>query len=566
MIGRIRAVLRRVGLSPRYRGHLDALDLTGAHLRMEGWASHFRPHLTYDGAAVPVQVRQVVRPDLAGLGRGSEAWGFTLTADLPAQAPDVAKLALRLNRGCTVDARTHPALFTPQSEVEACAAAILAGDLQAGAADLVERSLSTRNLILPVRVGHALRAAGQAGAAEAVLRASLALPEVRPLARHALMTLVAAGGRLPEAVALLDAARAEEGLGPGQAFPAALLYAGIGRFAEARALIREAGDPALDEAAAQALEFVALLERFPPAEARRMLAELRARFRTASLAEIEADILAALAERRPYFLVRLGDGEGAWLRLSPEDEAEFARIYRTNRREMLDFWFRDPALVDDPRFRAAIDAFDAALLEADCIGAFSEAAIAHEYGVVSRRGVTWVVNTLRKALAMAEADPVRARGIAVRDLTVHYDLVLSGALARILQGRAAVGLITCHRDLAPALQRHHGLGRVELIKIPGEQIHADALGADAAAGRHWPDRYEEICAQLGRGDRRGELWLVAAGLLGKIYGAALKRSGAVVIDIGAVADLWMGKGTRTFPDLPPALNPMTSLPMTSLRA
>jgi hypothetical protein len=57
---------------------------------------------------------------------------------------------------------------------------------------------------------------------------------------------------------------------------------------------------------------------------------------------------------------------------------------------------------------------------------------------------------------------------------------------------------------------------------------------------------------------------VAAGLLGKIYGAALKRSGAVVIDIGAVADLWMGKGTRTFPDLPPALNPMTSLPMTSL--
>ncbi|WP_407523960.1 hypothetical protein [Methylobacterium oryzisoli] len=559
MIGRLRAALRRIGLAPHYLGHLDAVELSGSRLRIEGWANHLRPRLTYDGAAVPVRVRQVVRPDLAGVAPGGEAWGFALDADLPAQDPDIAKLALRLNRGCLVDPHSHPGMFTPQSAVEACAAAILAGDPQADAADLVERSRRARNPLLPVRVGHALQAAGQAGAAEAVLRACLGLPEVRSLARHALITLLAAGGRLPEAVDLLDAARGEDGLGPGQALPAAILYAGIGRFGEARALIREAGDPAADEAAAHALQFVALLERYPAAEARRMLAELRARFRTASLPEIEADILAALAERRPYFLVRMGDGEGAYLRLSAEDEAEFHGIYRTNRREMLDFWFRDPALVDDPRFARAADAFNAAIEEADCIGAFSDAAIAHEYGTVSRRGITWVVNTLRKALAMAEADPVRARSIAVRELTVHYDLALSGALGRILQDRPVVGLITCHRELAPALQRHHGLGRVELIKIPGEQIHAGALGADAAAGRHWPDRYDEICAQLAQGDRRGEVWLVAAGLLGKIYGAALKRSGAVVIDIGAVADLWMGKGTRTFPDLPAALNPMTSL-------
>jgi hypothetical protein len=40
---------------------------------------------------------------------------------------------------------------------------------------------------------------------------------------------------------------------------------------------------------------------------------------------------------------------------------------------------------------------------------------------------------------------------------------------------------------------------------------------------------------------------VAAGMLGKIYAMDLKKSGAVVLDIGSIADALVGKNTRIFP-------------------
>jgi hypothetical protein len=202
----------------------------------------------------------------------------------------------------------------------------------------------------------------------------------------------------------------------------------------------------------------------------------------------------------------------------------------------------------------AIKAFNDAIPAADCLGGIYAEAIDHEYGIGSRRGIAWVVNTMRKALALSTHDPAWAARTSVHSLVLHYDLVLSGTLARVLRGRAKIGLISCHDDLPEALQRTYGIGEVEHFKVPGEQSHRATLGDRSVEGAHWPHRFRELCAELDRPiDRRGQLFLVAAGILGKIYAHKLKQSGAVFIDIGAVADLWMGKITRTFPDLPPDL-------------
>jgi hypothetical protein len=40
------------------------------------------------------------------------------------------------------------------------------------------------------------------------------------------------------------------------------------------------------------------------------------------------------------------------------------------------------------------------------------------------------------------------------------------------------------------------------------------------------------------------LYLVAGGLLGKLYCDRIKRSGGVAVDIGALIDGWMGTDTR----------------------
>jgi hypothetical protein len=41
--------------------------------------------------------------------------------------------------------------------------------------------------------------------------------------------------------------------------------------------------------------------------------------------------------------------------------------------------------------------------------------------------------------------------------------------------------------------------------------------------------------------RPGQLWLVGAGMLGKLYCAAIRRGGGVAIDVGSLMDLWSGR-------------------------
>lgn len=44
--------------------------------------------------------------------------------------------------------------------------------------------------------------------------------------------------------------------------------------------------------------------------------------------------------------------------------------------------------------------------------------------------------------------------------------------------------------------------------------------------------------------KRGAVFLVAAGLLGKVYCHRIHRLGGIAIDVGSVVDAWMGFGTR----------------------
>ncbi|TNC12321.1 FkbM family methyltransferase [Methylobacterium terricola] len=336
----------------------------------------------------------------------------------------------------------------------------------------------------------------------------------------------------------------------------AVQHARVGDGDLALGLIAEASSkfPGLASEARIHEQFVRLVARFPYKKSLHMLEEIKNIFSSASISDVEKEINRALDTGTPYLLLRLGDGEGSCTIVDDSDEAEYHEYYRANRIEFADIWFKDTSIIDNPEFIEAIRLFNAAIPAADCLGGIYADAIEHEYGIGSRRGIAWVVNTMRKVLLLSENDPSWAARTSVHSLVLHYDLVLSGTLARLLRGRGKIGLISCHDDLPEALRRTYGISEVEHFKVPGEQSHRAALGDRAVEGAHWPHRFRELCAELDQPiDRRGQLFLVAAGILGKIYAHKLKRSGAVVLDIGAVADLWMRKNTRTFPDLPAEL-------------
>lgn len=420
----------------------------------------------------------------------------------------------------------------------------------AGAAALEQVALERNEALLPIRVGLILRSRAAFSSADRLFDRLSRRSNLRHLALWELAISRALQGDPEGAVANLDLLTADGELSPHALMFAAVQRARIGQIDQALKMLDEVGrrDPSLETERSANTAFVRFLGRYPRERAREMLDEITGLFAPASTAALEALISGKLAAREPFLLLRMGDGEGAHIRMSADDEREFGALYRENRKEFLDIWFRDTSVIDDPAFDAAIDRFNAVIPNADYLGSFSVAAIEHEYGLGSRRGIAWVVNTMRKVLEAADKDPAWASRTGADTLTVHYDLLASGAIGRLLQGRAHVGVITCHDELGPALERRYGIGRVELHKVPGEQIHAHTLGAAAVAGRHWPDRFEALSAELEQGDRRGQLFLVAAGMLGKIYADQLKSSGAVVIDIGAVADLLLAKDTRVFPD------------------
>ena len=60
------------------------------------------------------------------------------------------------------------------------------------------------------------------------------------------------------------------------------------------------------------------------------------------------------------------------------------------------------------------------------------------------------------------------------------------------------------------------------------------------------DRYREILRDLVVPEP-GAIFLVAAGLLGKVYCARIHELGGIAIDIGSLADGWMGYGRDTRP-------------------
>ncbi|MFE1599086.1 hypothetical protein [Methylobacterium sp. ID0610] len=549
----------------RCLGHIDAIDLVPGRLTIAGWANHLSPEILHDGRRLALSLRTSERLDVvAAHGQDRSITGFVLTAETGGETIDIDRIVVRLNPGCVFTARTHPSFFLSEAAVASLATAWAAADDAARTARLAElrqRARRSGEVLLLHRIGVFLRQAGHERAAEEALRACLDDPQLRVPALYELLSLCAYAGRHAAAAECIDLTRQHESIRNNLKLFAAVQYAHCGRAADALALIAEAveTDPGLEAEAAVTRQFVRMIDAYGKPEAVRLLHAVRSRFRQAGTEDVERAIIAHADAGRPFFVVRLGDGEASHIVLDPQDEEDFAAIYRQNRREMVNVWYRDPALLDDPRYRTTIATFNAAIADADCIGAVNDALIDHAYRMTTPMVVTWMVNTLRKLHQFADRDPDAARRTLVCDVHIHQHLLVSGALGRILQGRRAAGLISCHGELAPALQRHYGIAEMAFIKVPGEQIHADTLGPAAAQGRHWPDRYEAICAELDRGDRHGQIWLVAAGILGKIYGAKLKRSGAVVIDIGAVADLWMGKRTRSFPAIDPQLNPMTSL-------
>lgn len=249
-------------------------------------------------------------------------------------------------------------------------------------------------------------------------------------------------------------------------------------------------------------------------------------------------IEACLAEGRPGSFLRLGDGEGNLLALQIEGHEEFA-TYCLRYRSMKHFGAPE-VLVDHAD--EILPPFERAVRNATVVGApvlMGTASGFEEQAGLEEPQLDWVAGYAGKAAAheylarnwneLGLADKIGADAGYSWELLPYYESLIRGR---------RIGLVSCRSELPDALAEAYGALAVEFHPVPEQ-----ALFTTSEDTGHFPERYGQLLHEL-REVPPGTLYLVAAGILSEIYCDVIRESGAVAVDIGAVADLWCGVPTR----------------------
>lgn len=118
----------------------------------------------------------------------------------------------------------------------------------------------------------------------------------------------------------------------------------------------------------------------------------------------------------------------------------------------------------------------------------------------------------------------------------HFDWLESGLLAEIVVNQEHIGLVSGQDKLAEVI-RSSGV-EVDYWPVPARYIRRGAEWTP-----HFPARYEALLDTLAPAFP-GQVVLVGAGILGKVYCDVIAARGGIGIDVGAVCDAWLGISSR----------------------
>jgi hypothetical protein len=272
------------------------------------------------------------------------------------------------------------------------------------------------------------------------------------------------------------------------------------------------------------------------------------------LAESVAD---AIRTRTPFSFVRVGEGEGCFLSYAKyrSDRSERNEVFGICAKDIYRIWF-DRSIHDasDAEFARIRDVFWQAMSVADVIGVPTPHRVVHEYAhfidEVAQHGYSR--GYVGVAEILSHLDGARSDGQLMGKRFTDCDIArplyewqdwstsLACTLPHILKGRHGVTLITCHPGLERGLARMLDLKSSRTLLIPPERGRVKGRGL--LSGDHFNDHFDRISDAL-RNDC-GAIVVVAAGFLGKAYCGIAKAAGGVAIDIGSLADYWVGFSTR----------------------
>jgi len=247
--------------------------------------------------------------------------------------------------------------------------------------------------------------------------------------------------------------------------------------------------------------------------------------------------LQAIRAKTPFCLLRLGDGDGALLHPAGYSAGQEA-MFLAHRQFFTGHCYNDPALAADPGFLEVALELRSRLQEADVIGIPQPDWLQHE---IRMRNLRSLVNCLQLA-RLADSLGLGISG-RLSTTTVALDLEYHGFIGEMLRESGSVSLISSHAALG---ERLTASGRVKVrqtIPIPPASSDRGQTGYELHTS-HFRDAFGAVNRAIDETIAPGELVLIAAGFLGKFYALRVKQCGGIALDIGSLADLWMGYMTR----------------------
>lgn len=127
----------------------------------------------------------------------------------------------------------------------------------------------------------------------------------------------------------------------------------------------------------------------------------------------------------------------------------------------------------------------------------------------------------------------------ITNIDVHSYFLDKGYYDQLLTGIDTLCYISC-RQLDEAFKRRYGIKNVHSFIIAPEMYYTS--GYDGPP--HYPDQYNEIKEWVKTIPIKGNLCLVGAGVVGKIYNNWFRDQGGISMDVGSIMDSWGGKRTR----------------------
>lgn len=233
-----------------------------------------------------------------------------------------------------------------------------------------------------------------------------------------------------------------------------------------------------------------------------------------------------IAEKRPGAMVRFGEGEGRLMVAQANDPESVGVARRKIKRQT------GQVLKDDAVLAIREDILEA-LDEADVIGIHGDESFNDEH-------LGWV-------RAIEEFSELRAAKTGKGRITTHclVNSNLSNELPSLLSNVTHVTVFSC-RDVVEVVQNIAPRASIRVVQIPSQFVKRE-IDDEYESRMHgivmWPDFYSGLKGNL-EVREQGEVFLVGAGLFGKVICTRAKKLGGIALDIGSRLDFMAGKSTR----------------------